>query len=206
MRMIARTLPLALVTLVGLPLAQAERPYQSSRPELNQSDRPTPEPVVREHTHRDPSSVRPDANGKSLVTPAVEGDARGVVSNVEIRHGKPDIRPNATRDAFMPVDENGKMRALTPNVEVKKGKPNVRPEPTRDAFIPARDDGSHQSPIRQNVETAKGKPALRPDAKRDAFMPVDDQGRPRGLEATGATGKGRPAMLRPAVCQIADCE
>ena len=210
MHKLARFAPLALVTLVGLPVADA-RDYDttSSRTEYGQCDSPTPNRERDVQSKSDVSGVRPDASGKQLVNPSRENDAFHPGSNVEIRYGKPEMRPDAKRDAFTPVDDSGRpSNAIDRTTEIGKGKPALRQEPKRDAFTPAKEGQSKKANVLSgNLEIGVGKPMLRPDAKRDAFMPADETGKMRGVDATYDVARGRPAGgSMPDRCSIAICE
>lgn len=161
MNKLARFAPLALVTVVGLPVAEA-RDYETGRSEYTKCESPAPY-RDREHVGKpDAAGVRPDSNGKALVNPSRDGDVLHPGSNVEVRYGKPELRPDAKRDAFTPVDDNGKQRpAIDANIEVKRGKPNLRQEPKRDAFMPT-DESGRMRGIDATYDVARGKPATNP--------------------------------------------
>ncbi len=187
----------ALSTLVA-SLAYAERPYESSRPDLNSWDRPTS--ITRESFK--PSDLRPNPRAE-LVLPAKEGKGDSAV-------GSPALRPDAKRDAFVPVDESGHTRGIRANMDVQKGKPNLRHDAKRESFMPADEEGRMRS-VRANQDVQKGKPNLRPEAKRDAFVPVDENtGNKRGLNANKdmkpALGDKAQEMGRQMVCSFAVCE
>jgi hypothetical protein len=188
----------ALSTLVA-SLAYAERPYESSRPDLNSYDRPTS--VTRESFK--PSDLRPNPRAE-LVLPAKDG-------NVDTKYGSAALRPDAKRDAFVPVDESGHVRGLRANMDVQKGKPNLSHNAKREAFMPADEEGRTRG-VRANQEVRAGKPNLRPEAKRDAFVPVDENsGNKRGLnpnkDVKPALGDKAQEMGRQMVCSFtALCE
>jgi hypothetical protein len=176
-------------------LAYAERPYESSRPDMNSADKP----YTIHHESFKPTDVRPNPRGE-LVLPAKEG-------NVDTRFGKPMIRPDASRDAFMPVNEEGRPRSVRANQEVQKGKPSLRPDAKREAFMPVNEETGRARAINANHEVKKGAPNLRPEAKRDAFVPTDEAtGLKRGLnpnkDMKPATTKDGELLGRQMVCSF----
>ncbi len=164
MHKLARFAPLALVTLVGLPVADARDYDTSSRTEYGQCDSPAPYREHGSHNKSDVSGVRPDATGKQLVNPSRENDAFHPGSNVEVMYGKPQMRPDAKRDAFTPVDDSGSARnAIDRTTEIGRGKPLLRQEPKRDAFMPAREgDKKAVRGVDATYDVARGKPAANP--------------------------------------------
>jgi hypothetical protein len=205
MRRLSTAVLVALVPLLGSSIAQAERPYSTrpevARPETVRAERPVPTPyqrpevsrtnestgptrcivdckterpiVTMEHTR--PDALRPDAKRDAFVPAEESGDKRGVMSNREVKQGKPALRPDAKRDAFMPVnEETGRPRSINANREVRQGMPALRHDAKREAFLPVNEETGRARALDANHEVKKGKPALRPDAKRETFRPATD--------------------------------